>query len=123
MMAKWGQHILRFFERTEKTKLKLRKAKAATDDIYASKPEWDEYEIEGVVVPSTTRELFYRAPGTLEDGTLRIFVKPEYDIDGTKVKVETGDRIKVGDLWGEVLAVVDYIVPETGILLKECTVR
>lgn len=115
--------IKRIFRKLKKTSVLLMKPSGDIDPNYGNIPSYTTYTISAVVVPSLTRELLYRPVGELEEGQLRLFVEPEYNIDGKIVKVETDDRIRIGDIEGVVLSVYDYIIPEYGIVLKECLVR
>jgi len=100
------------------TPLKLLKPNTTiTDDVYGTKSGYLEYDITGIVLPSVSRDFFYRLQGTLDDGSVRIFILPE-PLAG--VKVALGDKIKnlVTDMTYEVLEVFEYIIENELVVIE-----
>jgi hypothetical protein len=90
---------------------------AVKDDFYGTTEGYTEYGIEGIVLPAMSREFFYRMQGTLDDGTMRIFIQPE-PLAG--IKVEMGDRIKngvTGQIY-EVLQAFEYVVEDELVVIE-----
>jgi len=97
----------KIFRKLEKTSILLRKRTEITDPDYGTRPAFADYTITALVLPAPSRILSFTREGMWEDGTLRLFTEPEYVIDGTTITVATGDRVRIGDLWGDIPQVVD----------------
>jgi len=100
----------------------LKPVKELTDDFWGTTTGFTTYEIPVFFDPSYSTVLHYRREGVIIDGVFRFFAFATYDISGTVVTVEAGDRIQIENLQGEILEIRDYFGQE-GIVLKEIIAR